>query len=239
MSYWGDLNIDVKYVDTKKKFFNKYLYKVIVYAPASNIIVSKSKLSVAEQLEARIKDYEVRKNINRYWADHANSRYLNEASDRQLEYFRTIAKQYNGKIKYRSEEPHLTIYSDDLDLLFDIVSKGPRSYRILEVYKPASADAEAVLNRGEVIIKKPTDYGYKVVFKDGYSFPDGHQVSDYLYNLGDEVKMTKSCIRTLTTKRYWYSGVYFYCKDPSVTTFLNLIAPGCIAGIFKLANLSE
>lgn len=239
MLYWSDLYINVKYVDTKKKFFNRYLYKTIVYAPATNIISSKSKSPAIVLLKERQDQHAYFKNMNRHWANHKQDRNLNDASWAQLDYFKDAAQKHKGQIKYRSEEPYLSIYADDPQLLFDIVSQSPMPNRLTEVHRPANADAEAALNRGEVIVKKFTEYNYKVMFRDGYSFADDNQVCDYLYNLGDDVKMTKSCLKTLSGKRYWYSGIYFYCKDPDITTFLNLIAPGSISGIYKLTRLDE
>lgn len=234
-----NINPNVKYIDTRKKFFGRYLYKIKINVPAARIIISKGKASIPEELAERRRLIEYRQKFNRYWGDR-DSLSIRNASESQLAYYIDILKKFKDQIKIRVEEPDLTIYSEDKDLLFAI-AQGDLTGRITEFHRPASAEAEAALNRGEVIIKKPVDYEYKVVFKEGYSALKGQgpQVCDYLYSLGDQVKMTKSCIKNLTSRSYWYSSIYFYCKDPSITTFLTLIAPGSIAGIYKLAILDE
>jgi hypothetical protein len=62
-------------------------------------------------------------------------------------------------------------------------------------------------------------------------------VKDYLYNLNEEVKMTNSLIRNLSSKYSYFLGGYFYCKDVSITTFLTLICPDLISGIYKLTTV--
>jgi hypothetical protein len=55
--------------------------------------------------------------------------------------------------------------------------------------------------------------------------------------LNEEVKMTNSLIRNLSSKYSYFLGGYFYCKDVSITTFLTLICPDLISGIYKLTTV--
>ena len=239
MSFWADINPAIQFEDTRKKFFNKYLYKIVIYAPATRLILSKSRMSSAELLEERKQLMEYRNHINRYWFPRG-AQSITEASSDQIEYFRTVAKEYKDQIKMRVEEPNLTVYSEDEKILFEIAENDP-TRRIAEFHRPVNSDAKTALNKGEVLIKMPTEYEYKITFKEGFTTGKdvSTQIYDYLYNLGDDVKMTKSCVKNLTARNYWYTSTYFYCKDPSITTFLNLIAPGSISGIYKLTRLEE
>jgi hypothetical protein len=239
MSFWADINPAIQFEDTRKKFFNKYLYKIVIYAPATRLILSKSQESSVELLAERKRLMEYRTYINRYWFPRGGQN-IADAEAQQIEYFRSVAEQYKDRIKMRVEEPNLTVYSQDEKTLFEIAENDPVR-RIIEFHRPVNVDAEAALNRGEVLIKNPTEYEYKVTFKEGFTTgkDTSTQIYEYLYNLGDDVKMTKSCIKNLTARNYWYTSTYFYCKDPSITTFLNLIAPGSISGIYKLTRLEE
>lgn len=171
------------------------------------------------------------------WGSYSRMTALKEASVEQLEYFKNIIQQYDGQIKVRIEEPSLTLYADNEDVLLDIACVEADS--LTEVHRPINLAAADALNRGECLLKKPTEYTHKVVFKESavLSAESKASVYDYLINLGDIIKMTRSCERNLTERRFWFTSSYFYTKDESILTFLNLIAPGAIAGIYKLTTL--
>lgn len=229
---WTNLNPTVKTVDTKKKFFNRYLYKIVLHVPGCRLVSSKSTASIQALLDYRLGlvQYNTRRFSNR-------DRGLHQASVPQLEYFRNIIEFYGEKIKIRIEEPILTLYSDDEEILMEIAKMNPES--LSEIHRPSSDVAITALNRGECLLKRPTPYTHKVMFKESatLSTETKNSIYDYLINLGDVVKLTKSCQRNLTGRQYWFTATYFYTKDESILTFLNLIAPGAIAGIYKLTNV--
>jgi ABC-type Na+ efflux pump permease subunit len=83
--------------------------------------------------------------------------------------------------------------------------------RILEVHTPSSKAAEDALNDGNIITKRISDYSYKVVLKERMMADSllKENVKDYLYNLNEEVKMTNSLIRNLSSKYSYFLGGYF------------------------------
>jgi hypothetical protein len=154
----------------------------------------------------------------------------------QLEYFKKIVVEHEGQIKIRIEEPTLTIYADDESLLLNIAD--PEKAAVIEFHRPSGTAAVAALNRGECIVKTATEYTHKVVFKElSLSAESKINIYRYLTGLGDIVKMTKGCERNLRENRFWFTSSYFYTKDESILTFLSLIAPGVVAGIYKLTVL--
>ena len=241
---WITLNPQIKLVDTRKKFFDQYLYKIVVYVPGTRIILDKSSSTVDQILERRV---QLHKSLGTHypsnnwgtWNRHTrDTEVINYARVDQLEYFKNVKNGYGNSIKIRVEEPNLTIYSEDSQILLDIAVHDP-AVRTIEFHRPNNELAHQALERGEILIKTSIEYDYRVVLKERMeSNPDVlKQMHDYLISLGDEVSLTKSCIRNLTTKRYWITGCYFYAKDPNVLTFLNLICPGAVSGIFKLTKL--
>lgn len=242
---WTDLAPNVKCIDTTKQFFGKYLYKVDVNVPASRILVDKRNQTMEWLLNERIK--EAKDTVHRLaaWGRQNQVTFsnwhqvINGSSLEQLEYYKKIAAQHKGVIKFRIEEPTLSIYCDDEQLLFDIVSNDPCQH-LERVFKPANPAAQSVLKSGEIIVKRPTDYLYKIVLKEGRVNNDLNiQIYNYLESLGDEVKLTQSCLQNLTLRRHWMTSCYFYAKDSKVLTFLNLIAVGKVSGIFKLVYLEQ
>jgi hypothetical protein len=238
--YLTNLNPTAKIVDTKKKFFNRYLYKIVFHVPACRLVAMKSDCDISEQLEVR------QKMLNTYQYGHGyNSSYamavhrdrrLIGANVSQLEYFKKIVVEHEGQIKIRIEEPFLTIYADDESLLLNIAD--PEKVAVTEFHRPSGTAAVAALNRGECIVKTATEYTHKVVFKElAIGAESKASIYNYLTGLGDIVKMTKGCERNLRENRFWFTSSYFYTKDESILTFLNLIAPGVVAGIYKLTVL--
>lgn len=236
MLSWTKLNPTVKQISTKKKFFGKYLFKVNVWCPAARIVVDHSDNNVAELLEQRIKVMDWRyRSYGGSWDAARNAQIKQHADVKQLQNFIDIKHQFKDRIKIRVEEPHISVYSNDEAFLYSLVSKVLPD-RILEVHAPSSKAAEDALNAGNVITKRISEYNYKVMLKERMltDFSLKESVKDYLYNLNEEVKLTKSLMNNLSSKYHYFSGGYFYCKDTKIVTFLNLMCPDLISGIHKL-----
>jgi hypothetical protein len=243
---WTDLAPNVKCIATTKQFFGKYLYKIDVDVPAARILLDRRTKTIKWLLNERIN--EAKDTIDRLanWGRQQNIpfsgwyRVINDSSLVQLEYYKKIIEQHKGAIKIRIEEPTLSIYCDDEQILFDIAGNDPLQ-RLERVFKPESATAQTVLKSGEIIVRKPTDYLYKIVFREGKvtNKDNNLQIYNYLTSLGDEVKMTQGCATNLKYRQHWMTSCYFYAKDTQVLTFLNLIAPEKVSGIFKLVYLEK
>jgi len=200
----------------------------------------KSDCDISEQLGVRklmLSTYHYGRGYNSSYAlTGQRDRRLIDANVAQLEYFKKIVVEHEGQIKIRIEEPFLTIYADDESLLLNIAD--PEKVAVTEFHRPSGTAAVAALNRGECIVKTATEYTHKVVFKElAIGAESKASIYSYLTGLGDIVKMTKGCERNLRENRFWFTSSYFYTKDESILTFLNLIAPGAVAGIYKLTVL--
>ena len=237
---WTRLNPTVKQVNTKKKFFNEYLYKAVVRVPGCRVILDKQATSVgvARLLEQRIEkllEYTKSSNYSYYArrADHL----IRNAQVEQIEYWLNVKNSVTDSVKIRIEEPILSIYCNDAEQLYKLVGENyPLMFE--EIHAPADAQSADILNRGEIISKNIPNYNYKILLKENKlrDVATKRNLLDYLYNLGEEVRLTKSLIRHLGTNQMWFPGGYFYAKDEKIVTFINLVAPECIAGIYKLTN---
>lgn len=236
---WTKLAPTIKVVDTKKKFYHNYLYKIVMYLPAARLILNKSSMPMDFQIAELTQLFEDKG--HRYnWGYLARQRQmsrLSNANAEKLTYFKDTIEQYKNQAKARVEEPYLSLYSNDEDLLFQIAKKYDEDIR--EVHRPANAQAVEILDRGEIVVKNQTEYDYKVLFKESGQFDTDTrlQVYNFLTSQGDTVKMTKSCEKNLKHRNYWFTQTYFYTNNPDILTFLNIIAPGAITGIYKLTKL--
>ena len=237
---WTKLNPTVKQVDTKKKFFNEYLYKAVVRVPGCRVILDKqaTTVGVSRLLEQRIEKLQVyMKSSNySYYARRADNLMRNARVD-QIEYWLNVKNSMRDSLKIRVEEPNLSIYSNNVEQLYNLVSEN---YPIMleEIHAPANAKSADILNRGEIIARRHPNYHYKILLKENKlrDVETKRNLLDYLYNLGEEVSLTKSLIKHLGRNTMWFPGGYFYAKDEKIVTFINLVAPECIAGIYKLTN---
>lgn len=242
MLSWTNLNPTVKISGTKKKFFGRYLYKIIVWCPAGSVIYDKHETDASFLLQQRLDRMSRAIHYHSSFATRAD--YVREnAVPEQLQYFIDLKQSNNNQLRLRVEEPTITIYSDDSDLLYTIAAGMPDTTRLEEVHAPFSAQATEALNRGEIIIKTPMAFEYKVTLKET-SFRDisiKQNILDYLYNLdkNDEVCLTKSLVKNLGTNFSYFQGGYFYARDEKAATFINLMHPGLVSGIFKLALLES
>jgi len=234
MLLWSKLNSDVKIIDTKKKFFNQYLYKAVVNTPFCRLILS-NQVNLTNEFQRRL-DLSRHYNYGGSWNKKNTS---TKANISEISYYQNLRLRNIDELKFRVEEPYLSIYSNDEKYLYDIVSQAGST--VTEIHRPGSESAKDILNQGDIVIKKPSDYEYKVVLRESsaISFEVREQVYNYLIGLNDTVKMTRSCKRNLTERHYWFTGTYFYTKDPSVLTFLNLISPDIVSGIFKLSIATD
>jgi hypothetical protein len=234
MLLWSKLNSDVRIIDTKKKFFNQYLYKAVVNTPFCRLILT-NHTNLTNEYQRRL-DMSRHYNYGGSWNKKNNS---TRANISELAYYQNLRLRNLDELKFRVEEPYLSIYANDEKYLHDVVSQAGST--VTEIHRPANDSAKAILNQGDIVIKKSTDYEYKVVLRESstISFEVREQVYNYLIGLNDTVRMTRGCKRNLTERQYWFTSTYFYTKDPSVLTFLNLINPDIVSGIFKLSIAAD
>lgn len=240
MLSWTNLNPTVKEVDTKKKFFGIYLYKVMIHAPGCRIIASaKDDASADEMLRNRIQTLRNRISFSYYnfSLNHDLAYIEKNARSDQLQYFIDIKKKFGNEIKIRIEEPTVSVYSNDQNLLYSIASEICPE-RLESFYRPKNSIAEALLNTGNIISTKANEFLFRVYLREQI-FKDvkvKQQVGNYLYNLDQEIQLPKSLRRNLTSESPYFSGGYFYCNDEKLVTFINLVCPSFISRIYRLSN---
>lgn len=239
ISSWNKLRVNV--TRTKKKFFGKYLYKLKVLAPGARLITYNNYSDdIATGLEKR------KKYINSIDSTYYGSNWLKQRAEKrienasitQLEYLKSV-KETNTHLCFRIEEPHINIYSESEEDLLKLVQGLPNPCSAKEISRPYNQQSLDILNRGEIVTRKPVEYEYKVVFKEHRVTNRDNlvQIYNYLHGLGSDVKILPSCERNLTVNLFWFGQCYFYTKDPGVCTFINLIAPNLIKEISKLTRV--
>lgn len=232
-SFWIQCNPKITVEHTTKKYYGKYLYKIVVYCPAGRLIDSTGPMD--KELEHRKSIY---KHINQSgWWGHRQNRDLAHADIVLLETLRSIRRSQSG-VKLRVEEPRIQIYAASEDDLVNLVlgHLQPFASHIESVAGPANEDCAEILNSGAIIRKTDNGYTHKVIIRDGrYSTETKDSILEYLHGVGIETVGIPGSFQKMFSKSTGYVwNCYFYTNDPSVVTFLNLMQPSLVSNIHEL-----
>lgn len=234
MLSWTKLNPTCKLKDTRKIFYSQYLYKAVLYVPMGQILRNKPHDSLGvEALIAARKSNFFRVSKPGTWSYYNRKDQYQNVSVDQLVYWKDCLHDNKDTVKYRIEEPWLQLYSNNEQLIYDLISKDSGSLK--EFYKPKSDLARSILESHQILIAKPTEYQYKIYLREGIKLTDDTRssIGQYLINLGNEVKIPKATKYNFTSRKVWFTNCYLYAKDDQIATFLTLMAPGIVSGIFK------
>lgn len=235
--FWAQCSPNITVEHTSKKYYNKYLYKIVVYCPAGRLIDSKGPMD--QELENRKGIYKHISSsfIQTGWWGHRHSRDLVHADISLLDTLRTIRKTAIN-IKLRVEEPRIQIYAENEEDLMKLVTDylQPYSKNIEAFAGPMDESAAEILNSGAIIRRTNNGYSHKVILRDGrYGADIKETILKYLEDLQIEtVGIPRSCRAMFTKSSSYVWNCYFYTNDPSVTIFLNLIQPGLVSNCHEL-----
>lgn len=227
MSSWTKLNPTVKFINTKKKFFNEFLHKIVINAPGCRIVHDTN--DAATEIMYRLS--------STLWA---NNHYLNRwksANPDLLQYLIDVKKSFGNQIKIRVEDPLISIYSTDINTLYTIANNNwPTT--IIEVHTPKNPEAISSLENGFIIGKIAKEFQYKLMFKELYriSYEEKLQIKNYIYNLGDDVKISAGFKKYFNSSNQYLPNGYVYAKNENIATMMNLIYPGLIYKIYKITE---
>lgn len=237
--FWTQSNPDIKLEYTTKKFFGKYLYKLVVYAPAGRCLEKGW-----QNLEATIKHRKEISDKHLNWGGYWATTQKKNLDSMDVEFLRAIGKLKEDlhTMRFRVEEPNIAMYGETLQELQDAVT----TYFSVDQYKylksisyPESVESAEELNKGAILRKKDYGYKYKVIFKDGkYSSDVKQTILNYILTL-DETHITRGCREQLEKPFMYTWNVFFYTNDPDVVHFINLIAPGSVSNMHELVVLSN
>jgi len=235
ISFWNQWNPDIKITHTQKKFYGKYLYKIVLHVPGGRLTQFKG--SMKKLLADRI-------NYEKFY----NSSLFEKISDLEnvkielLETIRSIKNNHSDSIHIRVEEPHVQIYGSDILELEELICNNLFSFNkdiVLSLTHPKDKKSEDVLNSGAILKKEPNGYKYKVILRDGmYGKEVKEQLLNYFISLGNEqIKITAGMKRNLKSNSGYIWNVFYYTNDPNINHFVSLIAPGIIANCHEMVIL--
>lgn len=227
---WKTLNSDVSIKETKKKFYNQYYYSLKYLCHGSQVLRDGG--NIEDKLEYRRQ----RRRTFNYGGSWVN-RFDNDnlINVEQLHGFDHVRQQFGQQVRFRIEEPYVTLYSDNEQVLYNIADQHLKEWvnKLWSVHRPASDATKAIVDRGAIIVKTDVNYRYKFFCKDG-NYHNKSAVYSYLHNLGDQVKLSKMVWSNLSKPHSYTWGIWFYANDPSIATMLNIIEPNVVTNIHEL-----
>lgn len=222
---WKKLIPKVAVLDTQKKFFGQYLYKLELLAYGARSINSTA--DVQHAIEQRIATHRI-VNYGGSWHAHNNWQ-LQQANYAWLEYLKQQKFNLAAGLKMRIEEPKVQVYSETERGLVQFISQIPQQFQQygIAVYRPANDEQLALLEAGIKIVKNQPQYRYKIIFRDGKYAPETkQQILNYLTALEDQIKLPTRCRDQLEKTDFGYVwDCYVYTNDVNITTFIRLISP--------------
>lgn len=238
-SFWTLCNPNIRVETTTKKFFGKFLYKLVIYVAGGRSIDSRR--GIEESINHRRSQQHL--HTGSWWWQHRNPN-LEKANIDLLKKVKELKdNRKNLNILVRIEEPHIQIYSESLDQLEKIVCEYFNNYQTLltAISWPASDVSAEVLNSGAIICKKNNGYQYKVMIRDGrYDSTTKQQILNYLEGLDREIVKIPGSMTIMLKKDYGYIwNCYFYTNDASIISFLTLISPGLVSNIHELVVVAD
>lgn len=236
--YWTQLNPTVKFKSSKKQFYNKYLYKLVLLVPGAHIVQDNLKNPEPNTtIRARIAQYNKYRQTQRYFGINVKNKdsFKTLAQEDQITQYIKFVSKHKDKLLLRYEMPCLSVYSNDLKLLQTLAKEDKK--HLISIHGPENDQAKQALERGEIIVKRINGYNLKIVLKEinDINLEEKQNIINCLDNMGDLVKIPAHCRNNLERPYKWMPGSYFYSKDDGVITLLNLVKPGIVQGIFKLS----
>ena len=156
-----------------------------------------------------------------------------------LDHFKSILTNPAYNIKFRIEEPYVTVYGVNEQHLRDIATLIGHYDNLRRVEIPQNDNDVELLKAGVLFRKTDSGYKYKVTLRDSWSQSDNitASIAQVLFNQGDNVQISRNIVNKLTLnnrKRYYYTGIWFYANDLSFITFLQLIQPNCVLKVEEM-----
>lgn len=229
------MNPEIVEEPVTKSFYNKYYYRLEMKIVGSGFLRYPD-IPISEQVVRR---QDLNRNVN-FGGSWAASRIRNP-QPQDLTLLSRIAECRDdfSSLKFRIEEPNLQVYAATEQELYKFVQKvGATGAHLSSISRPRSDEELDLITKGFTIKREEFEYPFKVHVREGrYNYHLRQQILKYLENLGDEVKLPRNLVDSLSRNFDSVWGNYFYTKDKSILTMISLISPTFIRAVEEYAQV--
>lgn len=226
ISFWKNLSKDIEITYTSKQFYKQYFYKLEVRAPGCKSIHAED---IQKDLTHRGRS-QPGYNVGGSWWNTRLQKWLVQADLTQLNRLQQVKNNFPD-VKVRTEEPKVSFYAENEQILKDVVTAIDSKYHkdVISFSGPENYDMQKILETNNVLVKNKPEYQFKVTLREKkYSSESRQQILNYLDSLGNLVKVPNGTRELLSKSHGWMWGCYFYTNDPGVVDFVRLINPDII-----------
>lgn len=229
-SYWTQLNQTVKISKTKKLFFEKYAYKIKLYAPGARVLRYNSERTIKERLDLLIAQTNEFYGASYYFNIAVKSN-LKFSDASQLEEIKSFIEN-NKDIKNRIEEPYISFYSNDIEVIKTIAQFSKE--RTEEVSLPYSDGDLNKLLEGNVIVDRNNKFKYKMILNSVYKKEIIPVLKNIFINSDiDGISITKI---SKYLRDGYYPGGYIYTNEMHLAFLFNLAYPKMVKKIYNIVH---
>jgi hypothetical protein len=233
-SFWKSINSDIRFKETKKQFWGRYLWRMELNVNCAHIACDNDPEHAVELLKYQMIN---RSNYggswrNPYWHGYTG-KYENVDFD-LLRSIKTVKLSFSSTVKTRIEDSSVQFYTETEDDL-KLITKLLTNYECVQIITGPRKGTEQLLS-SDVIIAPKTPFKYKVLLRDGNY---GSQLKAQVLNLlesQEDIKITAGLRHNLKRPYPGMWGAFFYANDLGITTMLSLMSPGIIGKIHEVVQ---
>ena len=228
--FWTALTPNIKFTNTSKLMYRKYLYRLCLEAPGSAVLRD-SEVDIDMEV---IKRNAWTKNYNRGGSWKSN-RTIKEDDVPLLHVIRQAKDALGDRVKMRIEDPDLQFYAADEATLKELAIKLSynNNYHFFNVMGP-DRTMLSELQQGMILRKNPPKFQYRILLRDGrYSDQTKNSLWNLLNNLDKgDYRVPKSLMENLSEmkSRYIWGG-YIHVHDARIATMVAMIDPQLVSRV--------
>lgn len=224
-SKWTNLNPCIQFKRTQKKYYNRFSIKLIyTIKGASRIAYARNHDDVEYRYRLKFVDRQIKTTEQfKYLC------YLKDLFD--------VINKVKQVARVRIESDTVAIFGTE-DVLENLTNGLLSTYNHLlkTVYLVSSEQEQKLIDQGYILLRRPTDYQYRVNIRSGYFSSDSGLKSflEYANNLPEDIQMTDYLKYRIRSGHKYFSGSYFYIKDLKVLSMIMLIEPTLVKSYQKI-----
>ena len=232
--YWSNLSLDVKFKETKKQFWGRYLWRMEIYADCADVAFEEDPQHAVAMLKYQAVN---RSNFGGSWRQpyfYNNANKYENVNYTLLGSIKTIKESLGDIVKIRVESDRMQFYAGSESELKQIAAILSDTTCIEAITGPKAGTEQLLISNAIIAPKIP--FKYKILLRDGnYNLELKTQILNLLESQED-IKITAGLRHNLNRPWPGMWGAFFYANDLGITTMLNLMSPGIVGKIHEVVQ---
>lgn len=211
---------------TKRKFYNKYIYKVSLCIDGINMLRYGKMDEFSDRLDFTTYDRMINR---RSW--HKESDEIATAKE-TISFLAPQLEAHKQEAKYRFEGDVLDIYTNEIDFYNNICNKF-KKYVFRRFQPPVGTEQEILASKNKIFVKHlpHQKFEYKVYLKPHKLVGDRQKLIQWLYAQGDKTSFSDSIADWIAKTTYNWDRRYINVVDEPTILMLRLRCPEIVGTV--------